>query len=393
MIKRLLGKKLKAAARKYPVVGIVGPRQSGKTTLAQSVFNRHPYVSLEKPSDLAFALEDPEGFLNQFPRGAIIDEIQRAPKLFSYIQVIVDQRQKAGMFIITGSQNFGLLEKINQSLAGRISIQKLLPFSLEELTGTNFAPQTLEHILFYGGYPRIYDKHLAPTDWLSNYVQAYLERDVRSIKNIGDLSTFQRFLKMCAYRSGKILSLSSLANDCGITHNTAKAWLSVLEASFIVFLLNPYHKNFNKRLIKAPKLYFLDVGLMCFLMGINKERDIRLHPEIGAIFETFIMSELVKTRMHRGLPLNLFFWRDKLGKEIDCIAESGQHVLPIEIKSGQTINSFYFDNLTYWTKLAKRKPADSVMIYTGKESQKRSNGQIFSWRDIVKLGQRNLLGS
>ena len=393
MIKRLLEKKLKEAAKKYPVIGIVGPRQSGKTTLAKKVFSQHPYISLEKPSDLAFALEDPEGFLNQFPSGAIIDEIQKAPKLFSYIQVIVDQLQKEGMFIITGSQNFGLLEKISQSLAGRISIQKLLPFSLEEISGTVFAPKKIEQILFKGGYPRIYDKKLSSTDWLSNYVQAYLERDVRSIKDIGDLSTFQRFLKMCAYRSGKVLNLSSLANDCGITHNTAKAWISVLEASFIVFLLNPYYKNFNKRLIKASKLYFYDVGLMCFLMGINKERDILFHPEIGSIFETFAISELVKIRMHRGLPLNLFYWRDKLGREIDCIVENGQHVFPIEVKAGQTINSSYFDNLSYWAELAESKTTDSVIIYTGKKSQKRTNGQIYGWQDIPQLGQRNLLGS
>jgi predicted AAA+ superfamily ATPase len=393
MIKRLLEKKIKEAVRQYPVVGIIGPRQSGKTTLARNTFAHYPYVSLEKPSELTFALEDPEGFLNQFPKGAIIDEIQRAPELFSYIQTIVDQKQKEGLFILTGSQNFVLLEKISQSLAGRISIQKLLPFSLEELVKSNISPPTLGGILFKGGYPRIYDKHLAATDWLSNYVSTYLERDVRSIKNVGDLSTFQRFLKMCAFRSGKVLNLSSLANDCGITHNTTKAWISVLEASFIIFLLNPYHKNFKKRLIKAPKLYFYDTGLMCFLIGITNDHDITLHPEIGSIFETFVISELIKIRINRMLSLNFYFWRDKIGREIDCIFEKNSRLLPIEIKSGQTIRSEFFNNLNYWSELAGGKKADSLIIYAGSMNQKRSNGQIMSWRNIINLGHSNQLGS
>jgi predicted AAA+ superfamily ATPase len=385
MIKRQLEERLKKAATKYPVVGLIGPRQSGKTTLAKAVFGSYPYVSLEKPSDLEYALDDPEGFLAQFPKRVIIDEAQRAPKLFSYIQVIVDKKQRPGMYILTGSQNFEILEKISQSLAGRISLQRLLPFSLEELANGKILPANLWQLILKGGYPRIYDKKLNPADWLSNYVTAYLERDVRSIKNIGDLSTFQRFLRMCAYRSGKILNLSSLANDCGITHNTAKAWLSVLEASFIVFLLNPYFNNYNKRLVKSPKLYFIDTGLQCYLMGIKNSKDLRLHSEIGSIFETFIVSELVKMFVQKGLAPNLFFWRDKLGREIDCIIEKGRRIIPLEIKSGQTINQDYFKNLNYWNNLSGAAPADSIIVYAGNRSQQRSKGRLVSWKDLPDL--------
>ncbi|MFH1617422.1 MAG: ATP-binding protein [Candidatus Margulisiibacteriota bacterium] len=385
MIKRTLAKKLRAASKNYPIVAVVGPRQSGKTTLVKMVFPDYNYISLEKPSDLEYALTDAEGFLSQFPKGVIIDEIQRAPQLFSYLQTIVDQKQKEGLYILTGSQNFGLLEKIGQSLAGRISIQKLLPFTLEELKQAKKLPGRLADLLYTGGYPRIYDKHLNPTDWLSNYVAAYLERDVRSLKQVGDLSTFQRFIKMCAFRSGKILNLSSLANDCGITHNTAKAWISVLQASFIVFLLNPYYKNFNKRLIKSPKLYFYDVGLLCYLMGIAGSKDLHLHPEIGSIFETFAISEVQKSLTHHGTHKDLYFWRDKSGREIDGIIESAQKNISIEIKAGQTISSQYFDNLTFWSKLSHSKPSDSYLIYAGKENQKRSNCQVLRWSDMDSI--------
>lgn len=382
MIKRALTRKLQEAVKNYPVVAVVGPRQSGKTTLVKMVFPKYNYVSLEKPSELEFALSDAEGFLGQFQDGAIIDEIQRAPQLFSYIQTIVDQKQKEGQFILTGSQNFGLLEKITQSLAGRISILELLPFTLEEMKHAKILPDKLPELLYKGGYPRIYDKRLNPTDWLSNYVAAYLERDVRSLKQVGDLSTFQRFVKMCAFRSGKILNLSSLANDCGITHNTAKAWISVLQASFIVFLLNPYYKNFNKRLIKSPKLYFFDVGLLCYLMGISHSQDLHLHPEIGSIFETFVISELKKNLIHHGIHKDLYFWRDKLGREIDAIIEGAQKNISIEIKAGQTISSQYFDNLIYWSKLTHSKASDQYVIYAGNKSQKRSSFQVLKWSDL-----------
>ncbi|HVN67167.1 MAG TPA: ATP-binding protein [Candidatus Sulfotelmatobacter sp.] len=385
MIKRELEAKLKKAARQYPVVGIIGPRQSGKTTLSKAVFGSYPYVSLEKPSELEFAIGDPEGFLAQFPKNVIIDEVQRAPKLFSYIQIIVDQAQKPGMFVLTGSQNFELLAKISQSLAGRAALQTLLPFSFGELERGGLLPARLPDLLFRGGYPRIYDKKLNATDWLSNYVTAYLERDVRSIKNVGDLSTFQRFLKMCAFRSGKILNLSSLANDCGITHNTAKAWLSILEASYIIFLLSPYYNNFNKRLIKAPKLYFCDTGLLCYLLGLRRAEDVKHHPEIGSIFETFVVGEIAKMFAGQGRAPALYFWRDKMGREIDCLIETGRKAIPLEIKAGQTISNDFFTNLNYWNSLSKSKPAEALVVYGGDASQKRSNGRVLSWRDLSEV--------
>jgi predicted AAA+ superfamily ATPase len=385
MLKRALEKKLKEAAKKYLVVAVVGPRQSGKTTLAQNVFPRKPYVNLEKPSNLAFALEDPEGFLGQFPDGAIIDEAQKAPKLFSYIQASVDEKQKSGMYVLTGSQNFNFLQRITESLAGRASIQILLPFSLPELVNGRRSPVTLERFMFTGGYPKIYDKKLDPTDWLANYVITYLERDVRSIKNIGDLSAFQRFLKMCAFRSGKLINLSSLANDCGISHNTAKAWLSVLEASFVIFTLKTHYKNFNKRLVKAPKLYFYDTGLLCYLLGISHPQGLLLRPEAGAVFETMVIGELLKIRVNRGQVPNLYFWQDKLGREIDCLIDEDPVPRAVEIKAGQTISSAYFNNLNYWLKLSGGKPAQSFVVYAGGKTQKRSQGTILAWRDLSAL--------
>ncbi len=385
MIERELKKKLKEAAKKYPAICLVGPRQSGKTTLVKKEFPRKPYVSLEKPSVLAFALEDPEGFLAQYPEGAVIDEAQKAPELFSYIQAIVDEKQSPGMYILTGSQNFSFLQGVSESLAGRASIQKLLPFSLGELLKSRWDPENLETVMFTGGYPRIYDKNLKPTDWLGNYVLTYLERDVRSIVNVGNLSVFQRFLKMCAFRSGRILNLSSLANDCGITHNTARAWLSVLEASFVVFTLTPHYNNFNKRLVKSPKLYFYDTGLLCYLLGIEKQNKLFLRPEAGSIFETFVISELLKTRANKGQQPNLYFWQDKLGREVDCLIDKGKKIIPIEIKAGKTISQDYFKNLGYWCDLANCDRARSFVVYAGESSQKRSNGTVLGWRDIVSL--------
>lgn len=385
MIGRHLNKRIKEAARKYPVISLVGPRQSGKTTLVKIAFPLKPYVSLEKPSELAFALEDPEGFLAQYPHGMVIDEAQKAPELFSYIQAIVDDKQTAGMYVLTGSQNFNFLQRVTESLAGRTSIQKLLPFSLGELMESPWDPSSLEAVLFAGGYPRIYDKKISPPDWLGNYILTYLERDVRSIINVGNLSVFQRFLKMCAFRSGKLLNLSALANDCGITHNTARAWLSVLEASFIVFTLTPHYKNFNKRLVKTPKLFFYDTGLLCYLLGIDKEKGLMMRPEAGSIFETFVISELLKSRANKGEPANLYFWQDKLGREVDCLIDKGRVIVPVEIKAGRTISQEYFKNLGYWCALSKCKKGKSFVVYAGDKSQKRSGGTVLGWRDLVLL--------
>ncbi len=368
MLKRTLAKKLKEAAKQYPVVTLTGPRQSGKTTLVKMTFPDYDYRSLEEPDHRAFALEDPRGFLSQFSEKVILDEIQRAPDLFSYIQTIVDQRDISGQFILTGSQNFLLLQKVSQSLAGRCAVLHLLPFSLSEirkrqslsvhsigrkLTGKNrLFDAELSSVLFKGFYPRIHDKSLDPVDWLGNYYQTYIERDVRDVLNVGDLETFSRFVRLCAGRNGQLLNLSSLANDCGITHTTSRRWISILETSFIVFLLRPHYKNFSKRLIKSPKLYFLDTGLLSYLLRIRSAEDLRIHAQYGSIFESYVISELLKNYLNRGEEHPIYFWRDSTGNEIDIIIDEGDSLIPLEIKAGQTVSSDFFKGIRYWKKLS-----------------------------------------
>lgn len=385
MIERVLVLKLKSCAHKFPIVSVIGPRQSGKTTLVRMAFPNKAYVSLEEPDVREYAIGDPRGFLSDYPNGAILDEIQKAPQLFSYLQTIVDSKNKAGMFILTGSQHFLLQENISQTLAGRTAILKLLPFSLEELNKTSFNYDNYKKYIFRGFYPRIYDKRLNPRDWYLNYIQTYVERDLRLIKNISDLGIFQTFVKMCAARIGQLLNLSALANDCGITHNTAKAWISILELSFIIFLLRPHCKNFNKRLVKMPKLYFYDSGLACSLLGIENDKQLVSHFMKGNLFETMMLSELMKYKCNRGLEPSCYFWRDKTGHEIDCIMEKRSKLIPIEIKSGKTASREYFKGLNYWNKLSGSKPANSYVIYGGQNSQKRSAGFLLSWKDVNKI--------
>ena len=381
MIKRNLSDKLKSLSKKMPVISLVGPRQSGKTTLIKEVFKNKPYVSLESPEELAYAENDPRGFLSQYPKGAILDEVQRSPHLFSYIQGIVDEINKPGMFILSGSQHFLLLEKITQTLAGRVALLNLLPLSINELTSSGVKIASLEEVLFKGMYPRLYSSKINPLDFYPSYIQTYLERDVRSIKNVTSLNSFQKFIKMCAGRSGQLLNLSSLSIDCGVSHNTIKSWISILEASFIIYLLYPHHKNFNKRLVKMPKLYFLDVGLLCSLLDIKNKNQVQSHPLRGSIFETFIINELLKLRFNKGSRANLYFWRDKTGHEIDCIVESGGNLTPIEIKSGKTINSEMFKNIEYWKKISGKSSKDSYLIYAGDNNQRRNGINILPWKD------------
>lgn len=382
MIKRELSKKLTLAAKTFPVVAVVGPRQSGKTTLVKIAFPEKAYVSMEDLDMREYAVQDPRGFLSDYPKGAILDEIQRTPELFSYLQTNVDTNNKSGKFIITGSQHFLLQHNISQTLAGRVGVLKLLPLSLNELDKTPFRSDDYEEYLFKGFYPRIYDKKILPRDWYPNYIQTYVERDLRLIKNITDLGTFQSFLKMCAARIGQVLNLSSLAADCGITHNTAKSWLSILEASFIVFLLRPHYKNFNKRLIKMPKLYFYDPGLTCSLLGIETKKQLLTHSLKGNIFEAFVLSEILKIRYNKGFDSNIYFWRDKTGHEIDCIIEKSEKLVPLEIKSGKTLTKDQFKNLIYWNNLSKTNPRASYIIYGGNLTQKRSYGNLVGWKNI-----------
>lgn len=395
MIKRTLAPILERAAKDFPVVTLTGPRQSGKTTLVKAVFKHHRYVSLELPDQREFALEDPRGFLDQFDGPVILDEIQRTPELFSYIQVMVDERPDAGRFILTGSQNFLLLERVSQSLAGRCAVLHLLPLSLAELMrrqpipldtlGKKLPPQTrqprtgLLDILFTGFYPRIHDQGLDPRQWLASYVQTYLERDVRSIINIGDLEAFSRFLRLCAGRSGQILNLSGLAADCGISHTTARRWLSVLEASFVVLFLRPHYRNFGKRLIKSPKLYFLDSGLLCFLLRIRSPEELFHRAERGAVFESFVVAELYKNFLHRGEEPSIYFWRDVTGHEVDVLLDLGNELIPLEIKSGQTVASDFFSGLAYWKKTSGLEDGPAALVYGGDSPQKRSGVVVYPW--------------
>ncbi|MCB1758646.1 MAG: ATP-binding protein [Gammaproteobacteria bacterium] len=374
--------RLQHFASGYPVVVVTGPRQSGKSTLVRYAFPEHDYVSLEDLDQREFAETDPRGFLNQFAKGAILDEAQRCPSLFSYLQTRVDENQQPGEFILTGSQQFGLLSGITQSLAGRAALLTLLPMSYDELRRSGKIGKNLDKILFDGAFPPIFDRGLESHPWLGNYVRTYLERDVRQLIKVQDLGTFQRFLKLCAGRTGQLLNLSGLANDCGITHNTAKAWISVLEASYIVHLLPPNHQNFNKRLVKTPKLYFLDTGLATWLLGIQNNEQTATHVQRGALFETWVISELLKARYNAGETSNLYFWRDRSGHEVDLLIDHGTHLSPMEIKSGQTINKDYFKGLEFWRKLAGETARKAWLVYGGDTRQTRSEVTILPWHEI-----------
>jgi len=385
-IKREMENKLKPAAESFPVVAILGPRQSGKTTLARAVFPDKKYVSLEAPDTRSLAQEDPRGFLATYSGGAIIDEIQNVPELFSYIQVMVDERKINGDFILTGSQNFLLHERVSQSLAGRVSILSLLPLSIAELAAHDDLPEDYVPLMMKGLYPRVHkEDEIDDREWYRSYIQTYLERDVRSLKNVNDLGAFQTFVRVCAGRTGQLLNLSALANDCGITYNTAKSWLSVLEASFIVHLLRPHHRNFNKRLTKRPKLHFLDTGLACNLIGISTKEELEVSTLRGPLFESLIISELLKHSLNRGMAPNYYFWRDKLGHEVDCLIDAAGKLTPIEIKSGRTISKDYFKELKYWNDLAERPHEDSFVVYGGTEKQTRSAGKVLGWQDVLNV--------
>ncbi|WP_457664997.1 ATP-binding protein [Thiolapillus sp.] len=373
---------LQHLASGYPVVVVTGPRQSGRSTLVRHVFPEHHYVSLEDLDQREFAETDPRGFLKQFSGGAILDEAQHCPALFSYLQTRVDEQQQPGEFILTGSQQFGLLSGITQSLAGRAALLTLLPMTYGELQRAGKIGENLDKILFDGAYPPIFDRGLEPHPWYGNYVRTYLERDVRQLIKVQDLGTFQRFLKLCAGRTGQLLNLSSLANDCGITHNTAKAWISVLEASYIVHLLPPHHQNFNKRLVKTPKLYFLDTGLATWLLGIRNNEQLATHVQRGALFETRVISELLKARYNAGEASILFFWRDRSGHEVDLLIDHGTRLSPLEIKSGQTINKDYFKGLAFWQKLAGEMAGKAWLVYGGDSRQIRSDVTVLPWHDI-----------
>ncbi|MCF6360879.1 MAG: ATP-binding protein [Cyclobacteriaceae bacterium] len=379
MIKRELEQKLVKLARTFKTVALIGARQTGKTTLVKSVFKDKEYVTLENPTHRAFAMEDPNGFLASYKEGAIFDEIQRVPHLFSYLQEIIDSSTKKGQFILTGSNNFLLQQNISQSLAGRVGILNLMPFSINELNNADLLIDSDNSLMLNGFYPPIYDQHIPPIDWCPNYIQTYIERDVRQIKNVTDLIVFERFIKLLAGRNGQELNMSSFSNEVGVDMKTIQSWIGILESSSIIYLLRAYHKNYNKTIIKRPKLYFIDTALVCFLLGIKSEEHLQSHPLRGHIFEGLVVTELIKQRVNKGARINLFYWRDKTGHEIDIIVDSETGITPIEIKSGMTISSDYFKNLRYWNKISNVK--SSIVLYAGNQKQNRSDGiSVLNWR-------------
>jgi len=387
MVPRAAHQTLLRLARGFPVVAITGPRQSGKTTLAKAAFPGKPYLSLEDPDIRLLAESDPRGLLSRFPEGAILDEVQRAPGLLSYLQTRMDEDLRPGRFVLTGSQQFGLLSGISQSLAGRAGLVQLLPFSMGELQGVGKLPQELDEVLFRGAYPPLYDRDLAPADWHSNYVNTYVERDVRQLISVRDLSAFQRFIRMCAARVGQLLNLSTVAADCGISHHTAAAWLSVLEASYIVFLLRPHFQNFNKRLVKTPKLYFCDTGLASWLLGIRDPGQIAFHAQRGALFENLVVTEFLKSRLHQGLPPDFYFWRDSQGLEVDLLVERNGSLHPLEAKSGQTIAADFFHSLNKWKELAGRPDTPAWLVYGGEQRLAKGTVEVTPWRELAALAE------
>ncbi len=382
MLARSIAPTLHRLAASFPVLALTGPRQSGKTTLARALFADKPYVSLEDPVERAFAHEDPRGFLARFGQGAVFDEAQRWPDLFSHLQGLVDADRQPGRFVLTGSQQFGLLAGVTQSLAGRVGMTRLLPLAANEMPAVSQGLLPLDALLLKGGYPALHTQPIDAGDWFSSYVATYVERDVRQVLNIQSLPTFQRFLRLCAGRIGQLLNVSALAGEAGITAHTAKSWLAVLESSDLIHLLPPYFRNFGKRLVKMPKLYLHDTGLACWLLGIRSADVLALHPLRGALFENWVVGEFIKARYNRGLPPDLYFWRDNNGLEADLLFEQGDRLQMVEIKSGQTVTS---DTVRAGQRAIRMAPAEALapwLVYGGDSSCERSGVHILSWRDL-----------
>lgn len=381
MITRSITKRLLAAARQYPVVAITGPRQSGKTTLVRSTFPDKPYVSLEDFDRRHMAETDPRGFLSAYPRGAILDEIQRAPMLLSYIQTLVDEEPEKLRFILTGSNQFLLMKGVAQSLAGRIALLKLMPFTFAELPPTRTAA---ERILL-GGYPRIHDRALDPFDWHSSYIETYVEKDLKDLIHVMNLRIFRQFLVMLASQCGQLLNLSALGNALGVTHNTVKSWIAALEQSYLVFTLAPYHRNYGKRIVKTSKVYFVDTGLACALLRIRDADTLRNHIALGGLFENLVIAEFYKTSLHESGTSDLFFWRDHVGHEVDCLREVANALYPIEIKASATLHPDFFSGLRRFTELTGTPAAHARLVYGGNEKHLFHDMQAVGWKNALKF--------
>ena len=381
-ITRTITKFIRKQQTKYPILGITGPRQSGKTTLLRHIFKDYTYVSLENPDLRAFASGDPNGFLKKYNTNVILDEVQRVPELFSYIQTIVDESQKMGQFILSGSQNFHLLNSITQTLAGRVALFKLLPLDFNELKKENLLAASFSEASVRGFYPAIFDRDIDPSVFYSNYINTYLEKDVTELINIRDTNSFRTFIALCASRAGQLLNMSALANDCNISQPTAKAWMSILESSYIVFLMQPYYENFNKRLVKTPKLYFYDTGLLCHLLNIRSAEEMEENRLKGNIFENMVIAEYQKKNFHQSLHQNYYFWQDSNNHEIDLLIKTANGFDIFEVKATQTIKPSVFAGMDYFEAIAGDAKIKKTLIYGGVENQKRSKYSVLGWAGI-----------
>lgn len=388
MIARIAISTVQELTSNFPFVAVTGPRQSGKATLCRAAFPDKPFISLEDPDICEFASSSPSAFLDRYPGGAIVAEAQRSMGLFPHLQARAGSYDRKGLYILTGSMPMDFLNDLSLSPDGRFGTLQLLPLSISELTEAGTLPTDINELLHRGMFPPLYGSPSTPADWYSRYISGYLDRDVHRLVNIRDLSLFQRFMRSCAARTAQILNLSTLAKECGMSHNTARSWLSILEASHIVFLLRPHSRNFRKRLVKTPKLYYYDTGLAAWLLGIQESSRMASHPLRGALFETWVVSELMKGRFNRGLPANLFYWRDNIGNEIDLLAEQGSSLIPIEIKPEQTISEELFDGLRKWLSLAGEEAGRGRLIYCGDERQRRDEAAVIPWRELDGLAER-----
>lgn len=387
MIERMIKNHFLDLLKIYPIVTVTGPRQSGKTTLVKNALSDWNYVSLEDPDMRSFCIQDCKGFLQTYSDHTIIDEAQRVPELFSYLQTYVDSTQRNGMYVITGSQNLNMMESISQSLAGRTSVLKLFPLSYEELKNAQLLPDNANAQIFTGGYPRIFNSSIPPHQFYKDYIELYVERDVRQLKNIGNLDTFTRFIKLCAGRIGQLLNIQNLADDCGISATTAKSWLSILETCFIIYFLQPDYRNFSKRLVKSPKMYFCDTGLACSLLEIQNETQLSSHYLKGSLFENLVINRFRTQAFNNGKEPELTFWRDKNGVEIDLLSKrtSGPQddILAWEIKAGSTYSEDYFKNLKHWATFSNVSSQNCNVIYTGQNALKTKNGNLVPWNTLL----------